>query len=259
MTLFLFQCSHYEDCLARRLKPFIRQRRRRRSEAWRRTSGSIAILTCRWGSFKVLIGCHRQGNQSAAPTTDKKFQFGDFKSQSKTRKLWIQLATTTPLSKWVPVSGCYSIPTNLPISTELSAVGWHCCRRLLKRQKQCLPRRSERWVEGRLGRAEGEQFAQETWTTCLASGQEPRFNLWHIGNVFFTYHFAMCRMQTFPNIVCRWKRYRNLDNALLLGKRICDGLDFIQPFDSIDKESFCCWWVFVVKTTISAYSSDAAT
>ena len=161
---------------ARLSKPFIRRRRRRRSEAWRRTSGSIAMVICQSSSFKVLIICHRHGNLSAAPHTEKKFQFHEFNCNSASNDhTFFQVSTSTRLLHW--------IPTNFPISTEWSVVVWHCCRRLLKRQKPRLPRRSERWGNGKPCRRWA--ICKETWTTCLALSQWAAFQFMTHGKCMF--------------------------------------------------------------------------
>lgn len=97
---------------------------------------------------------------------------------------------------------------------------------------------------------------------CMSGiGPMSRLSIYGMLRIYvLAYHFAVWRMQTFPNIVCRWKRYRSLDKTLFFRKRTCDGLSFIQHFWCLDG-GLLFWqgiylsllFDFVVETTTHAY------
>ena len=134
---------------------FIRRRRRRRSEAWRRTRGSTAIMICQSSSFKVLILCHRRGGNLICPQhlTQKR----SFTSMSSSV---IQQVTTTPFSKWVPASGCYiesqlTFPSRLNDPWLYDIVAGGCWNDKSHASQE------DQKGEGTGSRVEGEQFAKK--------------------------------------------------------------------------------------------------
>ena len=149
------------------------------------------------------------------------------RSFSSMSSIVIQQATTTPFSKWVPVSGpggCWSGESDASQENQKG--------------------------EGTVSRAEGEQFAKKHELHVWHWANEPPFSSWHMAYVCFDVplssakhdSFAGCvqdktrglEKAPFPKIACRWKRYRSLDKTLFFRKRTCDGLSFIQNFWCLD-------------------------
>ena len=112
----------------------------------------------------------------------------------------IQQVTTTPFSKWVPVSGCY-IESQLTFPSRLNDP-WLCdivaggCWNDKSHASQ-----EDQKGEGTVSRAEGEQFAKKHELHVWRWANEPPFNLWHMANVCFDVPLSSVKDDSFAGCV----------------------------------------------------------